>query len=452
MSSMIENDDITINFPIFDLNDPETVKGIKKKVNDNSFNFISVSYNNSNTDNNTINLLINANNNSTYSVDYFYIIGNLSSYKDSKNTNINKFFDTYYDKKVKNNKIKNNLLLHLNLRSNSDVVKVSQAFMCFPLVHIDNSGGNNDIYNILSSNTDADTSESNYYLNNITSQLPELESKKITLNMNDLINKNDFSVIIDTSDPNIDNYLYFYNHVFSVYKLNSFQTGEYSWINKFDKTLNKANPDIQSFFKTLNSPSNSKSISTSTTVTSTKEKIMDGDQIYINCAPAGASEETVPTNQGSNKNPNDPTHSNVYIMMFFTVMISMGLVYTNQELIYNSLSDPFKKTIGISSDSKKETNLVMMYLKFIIDTVPYLGEWINNSVFFDESNKINRDYKVPTTIATRIAFFIFYFLILFFTFYQKSSTEIKQAFMFVLLILIFSQLLFFTLMIQRGDF
>jgi hypothetical protein len=172
--------------------------------------------------------------------------------------------------------------------------------------------------------------------------------------------------------------------------------------------------------------------------------------VYIQCKPAGVSEETVPMNMTSPSSRRN-AESQSFIIMFIVVMLLTVIVFFGQKGIYGMLSPEFRTNIGIQDRQNIVNNDPMtMFVRFLLDAIPYggFGFFSNrkNDFKFDDPNFGRR-------VGSWIMYAFFISSSIFGTIYasrkqKKSGT--KYIFLFMLLTLLYVQFLFFILM-SRSD-
>lgn len=422
--------ELQINFPTMDVS---VLEAYRNKVNnDKSYYCYKASI-----DNNQTNITINSTSKS-YVAQQLFIIGDMTN----NNNSLTGVFNTGINS-VSGNKSRTLIILLNNNHQDKD--KITQVYMCFPLEP---------------DNTNLSDTNMNQFINDVSSNTYNFEkgmkekNKKLHLNMNSLLSPNSnnlsFTYLIDHSNTMVDTYAYKYNAPIYIKDLEKIvpsvttyknttgsQSIEYNLLTQDNQPDNPHIIFDLSIFKNAGA-------NLVTGVMNTNLSVVDKDQIYIQCTPAGASEETTPMKLVTAKNDSSQIQS--YTTIFITVMVILITVWTNQKMIYSLLSDEFKKRIGIY-ENPITNSPAEMYMYFFLDSIP----WINNAFFKDQRKYFNlTSFSINTDpskrenairLFLRIFFFFLYNIIFHIIFYTKLH---KSNYLFVILTLIFCQFLFFV--------
>lgn len=336
--------------------------------------------------------------------------------------------------------------------------KPSQAYMCFPLQN------------------STDKKYANKQITDLITNDPEKPPTSLNLNKllkDELLN---FTCIKNTEhDYATDIYVYIFKEQIEVYNLMKILPKEYAWLthknqatsnyskDPFDLSiLYSTNPN----YKTTVSASIEKMHETFSNMEGFKEGTagmvdISGVEIpkkgvYIQCKPAGSSDETVPMNMTSPSSTKDAQHQS-FIIMFIVVMLLTVLVFFGQKGIYKMLSPDFRKNIGIQDRQNIEKNDPMtMFVRFVLDAVPYGGFGVfknrNYKNMFNETGTENTSEFVKRFISWILYGFFITSSIFGTIFASKSQKKsgTKYIFLYIFLTLLYVQFLFFILM-TRSD-
>jgi len=325
--------------------------------------------------------------------------------------------------------------------------KNKQLFLCFPLEP--------DKANMSDPNM-------NQFINDVSLNTYNIENskinsnKKLHLNINSLLAPNSnnlYFTYLSTKIGSVDASIYKYNESIYIKDLEKIIASETNFKAKINastvsvnyKLLSEDNqPDTRVIFDLSIFKTNSTGSKIVSGVMNSSLNEVDQDQIYIQCTPAGASEETTPMKLVTAKNDSSQIQS--YTTIFITVMVILITVWTNQKMIYGLLSDEFKKRIGIY-ENPITNSPAEMYMYFFLDSIP----WINNAFFKEQRKYFNlTSFSINTDpskrenairLFLRIFFFFLYNNIFHTIFYTKLH---MSNYLFVILTLIFCQFLFFV--------
>lgn len=416
MSSKINND-IEFNFPDINVMSIDTTQY-------KSIYFVSAFFESDST-----NLYIHSNK-TYYTTEKFYIIGALD--KDSDYTLI---ISLKPMKKTQDQ----------DPDSENTSSKTSNVFMYFPLKNSYETTVLDDKINIIKKIivNDQKKAVNNMNLNEI---IDETQLKNMS-----------FSFKIDRNDPLIDVYIYKFNYIFDVYKLlKILPLDEYNWIT-VDVQKNSALSNLPFDLSMLSIDNSKKKVADAkmnlnlnnpdVSTFTTRESFKEGARgsIVMKCGPVSKSERTTPmalVPSGSSSS----SQYQVFIFMFFVAMATMLSVVLGQKIIYQSLSDDFKKIIGIDGnlDNTKEKNkmgAIEIYGKFLLDTIPFASKLLGVKRGYVEGF-----YTIKNTqeLAKRFLFwFVWIGLIVGMSTTKKTT---KTIFIILFISLVFSQFLFFSLM------
>jgi hypothetical protein len=337
-------------------------------------------------------------------------------------------------------------LIPMSKNSDSDnPPKPSQVYMCFPLQNSEDKNNENAQIIQLIRN--------------------DVEKPPTSLNLNKLLLSKEplnFTCIKNTEyDYEKDIYVYICKEQLEVYQLMKAFPKDYKWLTNenqatsnyskdpFDlSVLYSTNPN----YKTTVSASIENMHETFSGMEGFKEGVDVGGVeipdkgVYIQCKPAGSSDETVPmsmTSPSSRKN----AESQSFIIMFIVVMLLTVIVFFGQKGIYGMLSQDFKTNIGIDTRVNIEkTNPMTMFVKFLLDAIPFSRD--DDKKFYSDP----KNASIPRVVSW-IMYLFFISSSIFGTIFasrkqKKSGT--KYIFLFMLLTLIYVQFLFFILM-SRSD-
>ena len=419
MSSKINND-IEFNFPDINVMSIDTTQY-------KSIYFVSAFFESDST-----NLYIHSNK-TYYTTEKFYIIGALD--KDSDYTLI-----------ISLKPMKKTQDQDPDIENTSS--KTSNVFMYFPLKNSYETTVLDDKINIIKKIivNDQKKAVNNMNLNEI---IDETQLKNMS-----------FSFKIDRNDPLIDVYIYKFNYIFDVYKLlKILPLDEYNWITvdvqknsalsnlPFDLSmLSIDNSKKKVADAKMNLKLNNPDVSTFTTRESFKEGAKGS--IVMKCGPVSKSERTTPmalVPSGSSSS----SQYQVFIFMFFVAMATMLSVVLGQKMIYQSLSDDFKMIIGIdktleNTTEKNKMGAIQMYGKFLIDTIPFASHFLDKKREYGYFLGSSSTIKNTQEFAKRFLFwFVWIGLIVGMSTTKKTT---KTIFIILFISLVFSQFLFFSLM------
>ena len=316
--------------------------------------------------------------------------------------------------------------------------KKSQVYMCFPLQNSKKESKNkiNEIKKIIN-NKDIDS-----------------------LNINDILSgyENDLEFIYkkDSNDYLIDNYVYKFKYIFDVYDLSKLLSNDYKWLTK---EIQKKNYLQEPFDFSILDTSKSDVVVNATIdkkinhSNKKKEGFKEGAKnkkdtgIYMECKPSGESEETTPMKLVSTSSKKS-SQSFIYAWMFATIMIIMLIVYNFQETIYCLLSNEFKTNIGITTNDEIKNNTIpKMYFYFLADILPHFWKFLTvHRQYLDYSKDGIEKIREKGKFFQRCVFWAFYVIL--FTCMTTTKKQTKAIFIFIFMTLLFSQLLFFTMMMK----
>lgn len=368
--------------------------------------------------NHPANLYISSNN-IYYTTEELYIVGSLDSPED---------------------KSKATLIFYLKSASDYGDRKPSHVYMCFRLQssNVNSKTNVDEVVNIIKKDINA------LDFNTTLSQFGNLTFSKMT-----------------KVNQTTETYVYIFNQVFDVHNLETVldklgnNKGKAKWLTvkkqkdgQRNRTMGSSKPfDLEILVPDANKPLNDKTVKAVIDRNMTNE-----EKIYIKCAPAGASKETVPMKLVSSSKKNDSSQLQIYTTLFASVMIVMIIVWSNQKIIYNLLTNDFKKIIGIDGSQDPPYPLIM-FAFFLIDMIPWISGILLNSL---GNSNLMRDYqknghffvqedkKDTIKLAVRMLFMFLYVGII----YELSNSVKKANWLVILvfLVLLFSQMLFFTVM------
>jgi hypothetical protein len=178
------------------------------------------------------------------------------------------------------------------------------------------------------------------------------------------------------------------------------------------------------------------------------EKLSTEEQIYIQCAPAGASEQTemVYTSARTKKNKDkDSSHMSMIIVslvVIFINLIAVGIAYPS---IYGVTSQFFRNNIiekrSIKEDDKRR-DAFEMFAYWVADLFPHEMSTSVHNGLWGEGNKRNNENGEMLVRCGTLFFYLVFFLMFVFGL-KKRNTEIMHLSIFVILILVFDLFLFF---------
>jgi hypothetical protein len=337
-------------------------------------------------------------------------------------------------------------LLPMSKNSDSEnPPKPSEVYMCFPLQNsADKNYENAQIIQLIRN---------------------DVEKPPTSLNLNKLLKEEvlNFTCIKNTEyDYEKDIYVYILKEQIEIYNLTKAFPKDYVWLTQesqatsnypkdpFDLSiLYSTNPN----YKTTVSASIENMHETFSGMEGFKEGASDmvdisGVQIpkqgvYIQCKPAGASDETVPMNMTSPSSRKDAERQS-FIIMFIVVMLLTVFVFFGQKFIYSMLSVDFRKNIGIQDRGHIEKNDPMtMFVRFLLDAVPFMRPY--------DTDYTNSEF--PKRVFSWIMYGFFITSSIFGTIFASKSQKksgTKYIFLYMFLTLLYIQFLFFILM-MRSD-
>jgi hypothetical protein len=407
----------------------------------------------------------NENNKDNKETDYYYLSADFFNH----NHPVNVFLDNnkmYYtteklfiigDLNGSENPSEATLVIYLKSASDYGENKPSQVYMCYPLKSskINSKQNVDEILSILNKETNS------------------LDLNSILYNYND-----NYELSIESNNTT-DTFVYIFKNTFSVFNLATYLTDlteEDDNKNTKSKSSKKKKPDIRTpkvdvqwltYISQETAQGNKKrtpfdlSILNNDSIEnppiSTKGIINEGltneEQIYIQCSPVGASEETTPMKLTNPKESpgNSENTLKMYSMLFVTIMVVISSVWAFSNIINRLLSFDFKRIIGIDG-SNDPPNPLIMYLFFVMDMFPVVSGLLLNTFGFSNLTRkyLKSGQFIPDTKEKKIQYFkrIFFALLYVFVVMKLSShgKTTDWMFLFGILILIFSQMLFFIIM------
>jgi parvulin-like peptidyl-prolyl isomerase len=355
-----------------------------------------------------------------YTLENLYIVGPFSSRK-GENASLILFFKSIND--YKSNK------------------KPSTQYMCFPL------------------NINTNSSNANF----ITGILNGAGNKTVTaIDLKELLPQNTNQYSFQHLTPKNDLLkidIYFYSNVIPVYYdpslVNKSQSNSYNWITyDIQNDLNSFEPvNLSMFMNKLNIDSEEgeeESFTTlwnweairepmQTVIATQNMNLSQDEQIYIQCSPAGASDETEMVHIKSKGHRNHESNNMVFmIITMIVIFVNIFVVGFGYKVIFKFLSGFFVKNViesRYSKHSDKRRSAFEMFLFWVLDLIPHFLDiqWGEENVR-TTSERLIRIYMY---LIYGILFFMYLFAM------HYNNVTLMHFSLFLILLFVFDIFLFF---------